>query len=64
MKLIAENIDFYPETLIDVVDIVNELIHKEDRNFDDVKRIKNIMLKRKIYPICLRICKKNCTFAG
>ena len=43
MKLIAENIDFYPETLIDVVDIVNELIHKEDRNFDDIKRIKNII---------------------
>ena len=43
MKLIAENIDFYPETLIDVVDIVNELIHKEDRNYDDNKRIKNII---------------------
>ena len=43
MKLIAENIDFYPETLIDVVDIVNELIHKKDRNFDDIKRIKNII---------------------
>lgn len=43
MKLLAENIDIYPETLIDVVDITQELICKEDRNHDDNKRIRNII---------------------
>jgi hypothetical protein len=43
VKLLAENIDIYPETLIDVVDITQELICKEDRNYDDNKRIRNII---------------------
>ena len=43
MKLMAENIDIFPETLIDVIDVTQEIIYKEDRNHDDNKRIRNII---------------------
>ena len=39
----AENIDIFPETLIDVIDVTQEIIYKEDRNHDDNKRIRNII---------------------
>lgn len=43
MKLIAENIDIYPDTLLDIVCLLNDLLHKEDRSFEDNKRIRNIL---------------------
>lgn len=43
MKLIADNIDIYPETLLDVINVTRDIIQKEDRTFDDNKRIKNIL---------------------
>lgn len=43
MKLRAENLDIYPDTLLDVVNITRDIIQKEDRTFDDNRRIKNIL---------------------
>ena len=43
MNLLIENCDFFEETLIDVMQVLNELVHKEDRNYDDMKRIRNII---------------------
>lgn len=43
MKLIAENIDIYPDTLIDVIDVTQGIICKEKRDYDDNKRIRNII---------------------
>lgn len=43
MFLLAENIDIYPDTLIDVIDNVLDIIHKDERNFEDNKRIRNIL---------------------
>jgi hypothetical protein len=43
MKLFAENIDFYPDTLIDIIDILLDLTNKEERSFEEIKRIKNIV---------------------
>ena len=43
MKLIADNIDIYPDTLLDVINVTRDVIQKEDRTFDDNKRIKNIL---------------------
>ena len=43
MNLLIENCDFFENSLSDVVGVLNGLIHKEDRNHDDHKRIKNIL---------------------
>jgi hypothetical protein len=41
--MIIENCDFFEETLIDVMQVLNELIHNENRNHEDMKRIRNIL---------------------
>ena len=43
MKLYIENCDFYEDSLSDVMFSLRELLDKEDRNFEDTKKIKNIL---------------------
>ncbi len=43
MNLIIENCDFFEDALIEVMQVLNELITKEDRNYDDTKRIRNLL---------------------
>lgn len=43
MNLIVENCDFYEKSLQDVLNVMSELIDKEDRDHNDVKRIRNVI---------------------
>lgn len=43
INLMIENCDFYENSLRDVLEVMGELIDKEDRDYNDVKRIKNVI---------------------
>ena len=43
MNIIIENSDFFEEGLSDVADVLLEVVQKEDRDFDDIRRIRNIL---------------------
>ena len=43
MKLLIENCDFFKDSLKEVIQVLNEMLHKEDRNHEDDKRIRNIL---------------------
>ena len=43
MKLLIENCDFFEDSLKEVIQLLNEMLHKEDRNHEDDKRIRNIL---------------------
>ena len=43
MKLLIENCDFFEDSLKEVIQVLNEMLHKEDRNHEDDKRIRNIL---------------------
>jgi hypothetical protein len=42
MNLIIENCDFFEDSLFDVMKVLNELVNKDERNYEDDKRIRNI----------------------
>lgn len=43
MNLIIENCDFFEDSLFDVMKVLNELVNKDERNYEDDKRIRNIL---------------------
>lgn len=43
MRLIIENSDFFETGLSDVADVLLEITHKEEKSFDDIRRIRNIL---------------------
>ena len=43
MNLIIENCDFFEDALVEVMHVLNGLITKEDRNYEDDKRIRNLL---------------------
>ena len=43
MTLIIENCDFFEDALLEVMNVLHGFVVKEDRNYDDDKRIRNIL---------------------
>ena len=43
MRLIVENSDFFEAGLSDVADVLLDITHKEEKTFDDIRRIRNIL---------------------
>lgn len=43
MNLFIDNCDFFENSLYDILNVMSELIDKEDRDHNDVKRIRNII---------------------
>lgn len=43
MNLVIEHCDFFEDTLLSVMQVLHETINKEDRNYEDDRRIKNIL---------------------